>query len=225
MTALLLRQIVRRCGSFTLIIPHLEVPRGAIFGIMGPNGAGKTTLLSLMGLLDLPEEGEMTLFGEKVSANKKKRLVQRRRIGFLTQETVLFPSRSVEENIAYGLQVRNFSSDEIRNAVGSVAEMLHLSPVMKKRTVEGLSGGEARRVAFARVMVLPADLYLLDEPLAGVDRESGDLIAAAVASLSSAGKTVGIVSHGEDRIVTLFTNGIVLEGGAIREQFSKGETL
>ncbi len=223
MSAVIFQQVVKRRGSFTLTVPRLEIPEGSIFGIMGSNGAGKTTLLSLMGLLDIPDGGSVTLFGKEVAPNGRKRLLQRRRIGFLTQETVLFPSLSVEENITYGLRLRNVPSGEMHAAVERVSVLLHLSPILRKRRVEGLSGGEARRIAFARVMALPADLYLLDEPLAAVDRESGDLILTAIENLSRSGKTVVIVSHGEDRTVSLFSQGMVLEGGTVREQFSKGE--
>ncbi len=223
MNAVVLRQVVKRRGAFVLTIPHLAIPQGSIFGVMGSNGAGKTTLLSLMGLLEVPEAGSISLFGAEVASNGGKRLIQRRRIGFLTQETVLFPSLSVEENLTYGLRIRGLSVRDQESRVREVGEMLQISSLMKKRRVEGLSGGEARRIAFARVLVLPVDLYLLDEPLAGVDRESGDLIMGAIAHLARLGKTVVIVSHGEDRTVSLFSQGGVLEGGGVREQFSKGE--
>lgn len=214
MNAIQLDHLKKRRGGFTLAIEQLSVPTGGIMGIAGHNGAGKSTLLSLMALLDPPDAGSIRLFGVPVEArNGRHFLAQRRDISLLLQETVLF-SLTVRENIAYGLRLRRMAEAQIRRRVDAVMEELALTPLADRRATE-LSGGEAHRAAFARAIVLPAKLYLFDEPGTNADPASTRLMEAAISRLPANGATVIFSTLDERRIERLATDRITLENGRI----------
>ena len=133
-----------------------------VTGIVGPSGAGKTSLLDLIAGLRRPIAGTVTFDGEPVDEVTRHFHVppRRRRIGYVPQDSALFPHLSVAQNIGYGTRA------PLRSEIIELLEITSLLP----RRVTSLSGGEQKRVALARALMAAPRLLLLDEPLAGIDR-------------------------------------------------------
>ena len=155
-----------RQGSFTLSVR--DASSVEVLGIFGPSGSGKTTLLEAIAGIRTPDSGEIrvgdrTLFSSASGINLPAR---ERHIGYVPQDSLLFPNLDVKGNIRYGAR---------RSAFEALVEILDLQKLLDRR-VAMLSGGEKQRVAIARALMTHPSILLLDEPLAGVDRERRDVI-------------------------------------------------
>jgi glycerol transport system ATP-binding protein len=164
-TSLELRGVALQVGADAHIHPTTVAfaPQG-FNTLLGETLAGKTTLLRLMAGLVRPTAGEIRFGGRDVTGVP----VQRRRVSMVYQQFINYPNLSVFENIASPLRVTATAATEVRSRVGSIAELLGLSPLLDRRPAE-LSGGQQQRTALARALVKQADLVLLDEPLANLD--------------------------------------------------------
>lgn len=153
-----------RQGAFTLEVrAHLEARITALFG---PSGAGKTTVLDAIAGLRRPSAGSIVV-GSRVLFDADRQInlpAHRRHVGYVAQETALFPHMSVRKNVLYGRR------EGQRPELETVARMLEIAPMLDRR-VPDLSGGERQRVALARALMSAPELLLLDEPLAAVDAE------------------------------------------------------
>ena len=204
----------------------LAVERGAVFGIIGPSGSGKTTLLRLIDLLDRSSSGKIRLDGvELTSLSEAESLKVRRRMGMVFQNPIVF-KRSVNENVAYGLRIRNFREEEIRERIREAVALVGLQG-FEKRLATTLSGGEAQRVALARAIVINPDLLILDEPTANLDPSNVALIEKAVIRINrERGMTVVMATHNMFQAERLASKvGFLLEGslvevGTAREIFN-----
>ncbi len=203
-------------GQTVLAIDHLTVTPASIVGLVGPNGSGKSTLLRLMGLIERPTEGEIRYKGHLVGPFS---LDARRQITLLPQESFML-KRSVFENVSYGLKLRNESA-HVEERVKEALAMVNLSSdIFSQRPWYALSGGEAQRVALAARLVLKPKVLLLDEPTAGVDAGSAELIReASLRAREELGTTLVIASHDRqwlnevcDEILPVF-RGRILEKG------------
>ena len=183
-------------GDFCLAIEHLHLEKGQIYLLEGTNGAGKSTFLQLLALLLIPSAGTIAFGGEEVREEAQRQRL-RRSITLVEQQPYLFAT-SVYQNLAFGLRLRDVRGElqdrRIRNALATVG-----LAGFEERHVRTLSGGESRRVALARAMVLRPQLLLLDEPTAGLDREVLPLFEACLATLKKEGTTVVIASHDGDQ--------------------------
>ncbi|MDD2599702.1 MAG: ATP-binding cassette domain-containing protein [Kiritimatiellae bacterium] len=158
-------------GTFRMERLSLEIATGEYFVVTGPNGAGKTVLLKLIAGLYQPDSGAILINGRNVIDLPP----WRRGLGMVLQEGLLFPNRTVEENIAFGLELRRVSKLERQRAAAEMAERLGITSLLSRRT-EMLSGGERQRVALARTLVLKPPLLLLDEPISAADEQARDTI-------------------------------------------------
>ena len=175
-----------RAGEFTLADISLSVARGEYLVIMGPTGSGKSLLIkSVCGLIGI-ERGRIFIDGNDVTALEPKF----RRIGYLPQNTDLFPHLSVERNITFPLDVAGKSQRQTRAGIGPVVEMLGLSPLLNRSTVH-LSGGERQMVALARALTAKPTLLLLDEPVSALDEPTR---AETCAILRRVQRQVGIAT-------------------------------
>ena len=160
-----LRSVVKRVGAETHIYETSVVFAEEGFNILlGTTLAGKTTLMQLMAGLEKPSSGEVWFRGKNVTGVA----VQKRNVAMVYQQFINYPNFSVFDNIASPLRVAGLKSAEIKTRVHKVAELLRLTPMLKRRPAE-LSGGQQQRTALARALVKDADLVLLDEPLANLD--------------------------------------------------------
>jgi putative ABC transport system ATP-binding protein len=155
----------------------LDIEAGAFVSIMGPSGSGKSTLLHLMGGLDLPTSGEVTLDGSPLSrmSDDEITLLRRRKIGFVFQFFNLLPTYTAEENVALPLLLDGLGRREVRPRVEAALEQVGLSHRRAHRPEE-LSGGEMQRVAIARALVIDPRVILADEPTGNLDTKTGEQV-------------------------------------------------
>ena len=159
------KNVEKKIGLNTHIYStNLKLEKNTINILLGPTLSGKTTLMQIMAGLDKPTNGEIW-FNEKNVTGMK---VQKRNVSMVYQQFINYPNFTVYDNIASPLRITGVSSDETRQRVGKVAELLKLSGMLNKKPNE-LSGGQQQRTALARALVKDSDLILLDEPLANLD--------------------------------------------------------
>jgi putative ABC transport system ATP-binding protein len=176
---------------------HLEAPAGEFLALMGPSGSGKTTLLNLIGGLDRPTKGTVTVAGERLDQLSDRRLAawRARHIGFVFQLYNLMPVLSAERNVELPLLLTHLSHAERRQHVAAALAMVGLSH-RAKHYPRTLSGGEQQRVGIARGIVTDPTLLLCDEPTGDLDRKAGDEILDLLQALNrDQGKTIVMVTH------------------------------
>ena len=152
----------------------LEVRAGEFLAIMGPSGCGKSTLLNILGLLDNPDSGSYSFFGEEVAKLREKELTRLRRdnVGFVFQSFNLIDDLNVSENVEVSLLYRGMSGAERRRRVTAALERVGLTH-RARHLPSQLSGGQQQRVAIARALVGEPKLILADEPTGNLDTENG----------------------------------------------------
>ena len=160
-----LKNVEKKIGLDTHIYStNLKLEKNTINILLGPTLSGKTTLMQIMAGLDKPTTGEILFNNKNVTGMK----VQKRNVSMVYQQFINYPNFTVYENIASPLKITGVKSNEIKQRVGKVAELLKLSGMLNKKPNE-LSGGQQQRTALARALVKDSDLILLDEPLANLD--------------------------------------------------------
>ena len=177
----------------------LTIASGEIVGLLGPSGSGKSTLLRAIAGTIRPDRGTIALDGRDVSTVP----THARGVGMVFQDNQLFPHRSVGENVAFGLKMTGIGRADRRRRAADWLDRVGLAG-LGDRDATKLSGGEAKRVALARTLIVEPAIVLLDEPLTGLDRELHDRLAHDLADLLRAtGSTVLLVTHdaGEAAIV------------------------
>ena len=171
---------------------NLEVGRGEFVVILGPSGSGKTTLLNLVGGIDSPTSGRITVDGVDVATLDERSLTEYRRnhIGFVFQFFNLIPTLTARENVEFAADLVSWAKDpvEVLETVGLKERADHYP--------SELSGGEQQRVAIARALVKDPPILLCDEPTGELDFETGKHILSAIRSINEVGcKTVLVVTH------------------------------
>ena len=175
----------------------LDLAQGEFLSLMGPSGSGKTTLLNLMGGLDTPSDGSVTVSGERIdqlSGGKLSRW-RSRHIGFVFQLYNLLPVLTAERNVELPLLLTPLSRAQRRTHVATALAMVGLSD-RAKHYPRQLSGGQEQRVGIARAIVTDPTLLLCDEPTGDLDRKSGNEILDLLQALhEDHGKTIVMVTH------------------------------
>jgi molybdate transport system ATP-binding protein len=198
---------------------ELAVATGELVVLLGPNGAGKTTLLrALAGLVAL-DHGRVVLDGEVLDDTRSGTHVatERRPIGFVFQDYLLFPHLSALENVAFGLRARGLARAEARRRAAVWLERVGLAGDTGSRP-RALSGGQAQRVALARAMVSDPRLLLLDEPLAALDAAARAEVRRDLRRhLASFDGTRLLVTHDPLEAIALADRLVVLEGGTVTQ--------
>jgi putative ABC transport system ATP-binding protein len=176
---------------------NLQVPAGEFLALMGPSGSGKTTLLNLIGGLDRPTNGAVTVAGERIDQLSDRMLAawRARHIGFVFQLYNLMPVLTAERNVELPLLLTHLSKAERKKHVEAALAVVGLSH-RAKHYPRTLSGGEQQRVGIARGIVTDPTLLLCDEPTGDLDRKAGDGILDLLQALNREhGKTVIMVTH------------------------------
>ena len=202
---------------------------GEFVAIMGPSGSGKSTLLQLLGGLDKPSDGEITLAGQKLKmlSDDEITLVRRRNVGFVFQSYNLVPTLSAEENIALPLIIDGKNISDFQSRVDELLRVVGMDDRRDHKPDE-LSGGQQQRVAIARAFVTNPSIVLADEPTGNLDSKNGEEILKLLRhSCDELGQTIIMVTHDPkaasfaDRIVFL-KDGIIF--GELKLNGARGET-
>jgi heme ABC exporter ATP-binding subunit CcmA len=217
MAAVRLREVVVLLGRFPALAGvDLDVAEGEIVVIEGPNGAGKSSLLRLCGGLLAVASGTAEVLGNDLTVD---RAAVRRRVGMLGHDTALYDDLTVEENLTFWARAARTPQADVAGAL----DRLGLPGRSRLVTVGRLSAGQRRRVAIAAVLVRRPELWLLDEPHAGLDQEARGVVDALVTDAAAAGATVMLASHELDRVMPLATRTITVRGGLVVDDPSAPE--
>jgi putative ABC transport system ATP-binding protein len=191
------------------------VERGELVAILGPSGSGKSTLLHLMGTLERPTSGRITVAGLDAQELSDKELaaVRATRIGFVFQQFFLAEHSSALENVADGLLYAGVAIAERRERGAEALGRVGLGDRLGARPTQ-LSGGERQRVAIARALVGRPAIVLADEPTGNLDSANGEAIMALVDELNAEGATIVVITH-EHAIAAHFPRQITLRDGRI----------
>jgi len=176
---------------------HLRVPTGEFLALMGPSGSGKSTLLNLIGGLDRPTKGSVTIGGDRTDSLSDRQLAawRARHVGFVFQLYNLLPVLTAERNVELPLLLTNLSKPERKKHVETALTIVGLAH-RKQHYPRQLSGGEQQRVGIARGIVTDPTLLLCDEPTGDLDRKAGDEILDLLQALNrEQGKTIIMVTH------------------------------
>ncbi len=159
--------IEKRFGSVEAVKGvSLEIAKGEFFALLGPSGSGKTTLLRIFSGLEAPNRGRVFIGGKEVTGLPP----YLRRIGMVFQDFLLFPHKTVAENITFPLKMQGLPAEKQREQLAWILDFVRMTG-LEERFPHQLSGGQKQRVALARGLVSRPELLLLDEPLANLDRE------------------------------------------------------
>lgn len=169
----------------------LELESGDVLALLGPNGAGKSTLISIVATLRKPDAGTVTVNGHDVVASAE---LVRPNLGLVTQETGLYWSLSVRENLQFFADVARLRGAEAARRMAEVAEVFELVEFLDKQVAQ-LSGGQARRLHSAVALMHSPPLLLLDEPTVGADIEARGRLLDAVRHLAADGTAVLYTTH------------------------------
>jgi putative ABC transport system ATP-binding protein len=197
---------------------NLDVDAGDFVAFMGPSGSGKTTLLNLLGGLDLPTSGRVTVAGDEITRMSTGKLTawRARHVGFIFQLYNLIPVLTAFQNVELPLLLTRLSKAERRKHVETALALVGLADRMKHFPRQ-LSGGQEQRVAIARAIVADPTFLLCDEPTGDLDRKSADEIMDIIDRLvKEHGKTVLMVSHDpraaeRARVVLHLDKGVLME--------------
>jgi iron(III) transport system ATP-binding protein len=210
--ALEVRDLVKRFGGSDAVSGvSFTVDAGEVLAILGPSGCGKTTTLRLIAGFERPNEGAIAIAGQTVSQPGKCLPPEKRRIGMVFQDGVLFPHLSVGDNVGFGIP-RGQHKDE---RVGEALELVGLGGLQDRMPYE-LSGGQQQRVSLARAIVPNPAIILLDEPFASLDAALRTRLRADVRQiLNDVGATVIWVTHDQEEALSLADRVAVMFDGKI----------
>ena len=176
----------------------LSVPQGEFLSVMGPSGCGKSTLLNLVAGLDSPCKGRVTLAGQDLAglSDNQRSDLRLRNVGFVFQSFNLFPTFSIEENVAWPVEFLGIRWKHARLRAAEALEQVGVDLAVLDRRPSELSGGEQQRVAIARALVTEPQLLLADEPTGNLDSRTGQAILDLLRRLNvDRDLTVIMVTH------------------------------
>ena len=188
----------------------LEIPRGEVFGFLGPNGAGKsTTIKILMGLLR-PTSGSVSIFG-KPAQDAQSRL----RVGFLPENPAFYDFLTAREYLKFVGRTFSMTDEAVKSTSAELLELLDLAKAAD-RPMRGYSKGMIQRLGLAQAMLHDPDLYILDEPMSGLDPVGRALVKEIIKDLKGRGKTVFFSTHITADIEVVCDRVGIVSGGRLR---------
>ena len=194
---------------------NLEIAEGEFMVLLGPSGCGKTTTLRCIAGLEQPDNDDAIWIKGK---NITRLAPKDRNLSFIFQDIILFPHLNVRRNISFGLDMRkSFDKAEINRRVQAAAELVQLEELLDRKSNE-LSGGQAQRVALARAIVMEADAFLMDEPLANLDAKLRVEMRTEIKRIQRKLSTAAIfVTHDQEEALTLGDTITVMDAGEVQQ--------
>lgn len=202
---------------------NLTIEGGEFVFVVGPSGAGKSTLLRLLAREYTPSAGKIVIDDVEISKLQSKDIpFYRRKVGFVFQDFKLLDDRTVFENVALALEVREISEAEINR---EVERILKLFEIWDKRNLfpSQLSGGEAQRTAIARAIIGKPDILLADEPTGDLDPQTSWSVLQLLNEINSWGTTVIMATHNAEIVNTLKRRVISLKNGKVNKDKKEGK--
>ena len=205
----------------------LKVNKGDIFGIIGLSGAGKSSLIRLINRLEEPTSGKIFINGENIlDLNKTELLERRKKIGMIFQHFNLLSSRTVEENVAFALEIANWNKNEIKERVAMLLDIVGLSDKAKYYPSQ-LSGGQKQRVSIARALANNPDILLSDEATSALDPKTTKSILELIKKIQQKfSLTVVMITHQMEVVkevcnrVAIMSDGRIVEEGGVHHIFA-----
>ncbi len=206
-------------GSLAVDNLSLDIPRGQVTVLIGPSGCGKTTTLKMINRLVEPTAGSIEVGGEDIMSTDAVQL--RRHLGYVIQQSGLFPHRNVNDNVATVLRLLRWNRERRRARVAEMLELVGLDPaVFGERYPHQLSGGQRQRVGVARALAADPPVLLMDEPFGAVDPVQRGRLQQEFRKLQDElQKTVVFVTHDIEEAVRLGDKMAVLQEGGRLAQF------
>lgn len=190
----------------------LEIKRGEFFTILGPSGSGKTTILRIIAGLEKPDHGKVYFNNIDVTDTP----AHDREVSMIFQSLALYPHLTVFENIAFPLRVRKRREEDVKKTVKEIASTLRIEDILN-RNISSLSGGEKQRVALARALVYQPKIFLMDEPLTGLEPAFRQELRREIKSLQrSTGITTVYVTHDQVEAFSLADRVALLHEGVLQ---------
>ena len=201
---------------------NLTVRQGEFSGLVGPSGSGKTTLLNIIGGLDSPTSGEVSVLNNLINktSHEDRALIRRKHMGFIFQNYNLLPVYTVYENVELPLILNKIDKNKRKDMVCSAVESVGLIDKIDSKPNQ-LSGGQCQRTAIARAIVHNPTIVLADEPTANLDSENSFHIMEIMKKLNKDFKTSFIFSTHDEKIMSYLQRIIFLEDGQISEDKNK----
>jgi ABC-type sugar transport system ATPase subunit len=198
-----------RIGSFVMEDVTFSVHRGEYFVLTGPNGSGKSLLMKLICGLYHPESGSIRVGDQRLEDIPP----WKRQLGYVPQDGVLFPNRTVSQNIGFGLEVRHVPRPDRDTTIHQITELLRIGHLLD-RLPHGLSGGERQKVSLARALVLEPDVLLLDEPVSAIDEQARNEVCQELHRIHrTLGVTTFHICHNQTETTQLADRiGVMAEG-------------
>ncbi|ESX20123.1 spermidine/putrescine ABC transporter ATP-binding protein [Mesorhizobium sp. LSJC255A00] len=199
----------------TLVVKNLNlsIRHGEFLTLLGPSGSGKTTSLMMLAGFEVPTQGRIELDGRRINDLAP----HKRDIGMVFQNYALFPHMTVEENLAFPLQVRRMPRPDIDKKLERALEMVQLTQ-MRRRRPSQLSGGQQQRVALARALVFDPKLVLMDEPLGALDKQLREHMQIEIKHIhEQLGVTVVYVTHDQSEALTMSDRVAVFNDGIVQQ--------
>ena len=216
MSVISLKNITAAYGNKDVLMHfNLEIARGEFVMLIGTSGCGKTTALKLMNGLLRPKEGSVVVNGNDLSRTDLTAL--RRNLGYVVQETGLFPHLTIEKNISYVADLsRKKDSKAIQNRVTQLLQLVELPEEIRRRYPDELSGGQKQRVGIARALMNSPEILLMDEPFGAVDEITRRRPQEEIGKIHrQQGETIVFVTHDIDEALRLGTRIVVMDAGRI----------
>ncbi len=213
-----LENLTRSHGTRTVLdIEKLEIVPNRIYTLIGPNGAGKTSLLKILAFLDKPTSGNLHFLDRQVSFEEKHLHEFRRQVVLLDQTPIMFTG-SVWKNIEFGLKIRKIAAKARKQRIEEALELGRYGEFCLRTMPRGLSGGETKRVALARALVLQPEVLLCDEPTANVDNENQEIILKIIERINKEQKGSIIFStHYLSQGQRLADHTLLLQNGSLSD--------
>jgi ABC-2 type transport system ATP-binding protein len=217
MNVVSLESVTKRYGqSVAVNAISFSIVEGHIFGLLGPNGAGKTSTIRMLNLITLPDSGTIELFGEKQKTEHQNR------IGYMPEERGLYRKLPVREQLEYLGSLRGLDKAVLHKNIDYWLERFEIQNWSKKKTGE-LSKGMQQKLQFITTLLHDPDLYILDEPLSGLDPINAEIINEIILELRSKGKTIILSTHRMEQVeqlcddIALMNVGQIIVNGPLRD--------
>jgi multiple sugar transport system ATP-binding protein len=221
MASLTIRNIRKNYGAVEVLKGiNLEAKSGEFIALVGPSGCGKSTLLAMIAGLESITHGEIYIGDRMVNSVAPKD----RDIAMVFQSYALYPTMTVKQNMAFGMESRGVPKDQQAEAIARVAALLQIEPLLGRKPGQ-LSGGQRQRVAMGRALVRDPSLFLFDEPLSNLDAKLRVDMRTEIKKLHNrVGKTTVYVTHDQVEAMTLASRIAVMHHGEV-QQFDEPEAI